>query len=165
VRRILASFALWSLVAVLACGCASRTEVIIAVESDIASLDRITILVIGPTGSQQSASATFGTGPASFVRTLGVTWSGGALGPFLATVTGFQGGALVIARTAEFEFVQGQTRVLHVDLLASCRGVVCGAMQTCAEAGCRPQLVPASELEVYGGTIAPHDAGSLRDVR
>ncbi len=151
------------LCAALAAGCAQRTEVIIAVESDIPTLDRINIVVTSPTGAMQSSGATFGTGPMGFVRTLGVTWSSGPLGPFVATATGSTSGRDIVARTAAFEFVQGQTRVLRLDLLASCRGVVCGAGQTCGETGCRAQTVSSSELEPYNGTIASHDAGSATD--
>ena len=156
--RILSSFALLSALALLAGGCASRTEVILSVETDIPTLDHVEILVIGPTGSQQSATATFGAAP-STARTLGVTWSSGPLAPFVATVTGYRSGAVVITRTAELELVQGQTRVVHVDLLARCVSVVCGAQQTCGDSGCRPRLLGPSDYESYTGSISAHDAG------
>lgn len=150
-----------AMLAVLAPGCASRTEVIIAVETDIATIDRVTITVASPTGAMQTSSGTFGTGGAGIARTLGVTWSSGPLGPFVATATGFRTGAPVIARTAVFEFVQGETRILHIDLLAACQGVVCGSGQTCGDSGtCRPQLVSAGELDPYSGSITSHDAAS-----
>jgi hypothetical protein len=153
-----ATFATAVLAALLAAGCATRTEVIIAVQSDIPNLDRITILVSSPSGASMSSMATFGTGPSDFVRTLGVTYSSGPTGPFLVTVTGFDTGTQIIARNAVFEFVRNETRVLHVDLLASCRGVACTAGQTCGESGCRAQMVSPSELEPYTGTVGSHDA-------
>lgn len=155
--RILSSLALLSSLAVLAGGCASRTEVIISVETDISTLDQVEILVIGPSGTQHSATATFGASGSA--RTLGVTWSSGPLAPFVATVTGYRSGAVVLTRTAEFEFVEGQTRVVHVDLLSRCVGIVCGTQQTCGDAGCRPQLLGPSDYESYTGAISAHDAG------
>lgn len=158
VTRIVLCLATLGLSALLLAGCASRTEVIIAVESDIATLDRISIVVTSPTGSMQSSTATFGTGPADFVRTLGVTYSSGPLGPFVATANGFSGGTLVVSRTAIFEFVAGQTRVIHLDLLGRCVGIMCGTNRTCGETGCRDSMLAPSELEPYTGTIASHDA-------
>ncbi len=161
-RRLL-SATLLLLLAVLASGCASRTEVIVAVESDILDLDRISIVVTSPTGAMQTANATFGTGARDLVRTLGVTYSQGPLGPFVATATGSRAGTQVVARSAIFEFVRGQTRVIHLDLLGSCVGRACGASQTCGESGCRAEMLAPSELEPYTGTITSHDVSTLPD--
>jgi hypothetical protein len=163
VIRTLSLVVTLALFGVLASACATRTEVIVAVESDIPTLDRISIVVTSPTGATQSSMATFGTGAADLVRTLGVTYSSGPTGPFLATVIGFRTGAQVVTRSAVFEFVRGETRILHVDLLARCVGVACGAGETCGESGCRPQMVSASELLPYTGSVPSHDAAAVPD--
>src|SRR5258708_39975708 len=101
--------------AVLACGCASRTEVIVAVDTDIATLDQIAITITSPTGAMQTSNATLGMGQPTLPRTLGLTWSAAALGPYRAVATGLTSGVTIVSRAATFSFVQGEVRVVPLD--------------------------------------------------
>jgi hypothetical protein len=169
------------LVALLAvAGCASRTEVILAVDTDISTLDQITIEVTSPANVMQGSNATIGTGQPPLPRTLGLTWSGGALGPYHAVVTGLAGGVRIVQRTATFYFVQNETRVVHLDLVARCIGTTCVTGETCGPTMCVPEQLGSMDLTPFNGTIdrspdlglgpgvdggppPPHDSGPTGD--
>ena len=168
-----------AMLAALVSGCASRTEVIVAVDSDIATIDQITITVTGPTGVVQTSNATIGAGQPSLPRTLGLTWSSGALGPYTAVATGLRAGSIIVSRSAIFSFVQGETRVVRIDLITRCQGAHCAAGMTCGEQLCRAAQLAPNELLPYTGTIdhspdaggpavdmgvPPTDMGIVRDV-
>lgn len=161
-------------------GCAQtpRTEVILVVDTDIRGpegLDSIQVSVRDPDGADmQRASATLGSGQPSLPRTLGLVLEGDRprLGPYTATVTGNRLGVPLIARTLRFDFQRGRTLSILVELLASCRGVTCGADQTCAEGGCRSVQLTPEELSAWdghpmsrldAGPLTPTDAGPPRD--
>lgn len=159
-------FALSLLVALLSPGCATRTEVLLVVDSDIPGLNQITVSSTSPSGTMQSSSAVIGTGDLPLPRTLGMTWSSGPLGPYTVLVTGYHNGVALVSRTASFSFVQNQTRILHLDLLLRCQIVTCPSGQSCGESGCAPIAVPESALDPYTGTIpgrgadgGPQDGG------
>ncbi|MCB9594078.1 MAG: hypothetical protein H6719_15195 [Sandaracinaceae bacterium] len=155
---------LLALVAALALGCsASRTEVIVVADSDLAvpgELDEVRIEAVSPEGVMQSATATLGGANPDLPRTLGLVHEGGALGPFLVTATGRRGGATVLVRYAEFTFQPGRTLTLRIDLLRECMGVSCTASETCAAGGCRSRTVASSELTEWNGGSDGSDGGA-----
>ncbi len=157
-RRLLAQTLLVALACGLPAGCVSaRTEVVISVDTDIATLDTITLDVTDPAGATRSSVAALGASEPPLPRTLGLAWNGGALGPFVVRAAGTSGGAQQIVRIADFTFQRGRTLVLHVDLLARCTGVSCPGGQTCGDSGCRPITTDPSELTPY--TPAASDGG------
>ena len=109
-------------------GCtATRTEVVVVVDSDIdtpAPLTSIDLTVTAPDGrTMQSAGARLGPDDVPLPRTLGLLHERGALGPFTVVARGFRGGSsAVVTRTARFFFQTGRTLVLQMDLLERCRG-------------------------------------------
>lgn len=150
------------------CGQTPRTEVILVVDTDIRGpegLDSIQILVRDPDGADmQRASATLGAGQPSLPRTLGLVLEGerARLGPYTATVTGNRLGVPLIARTLRFDFQRGRTLSILVELLASCRGVTCGADQTCAEGGCRSVQIAPDEFNGWDGNpMSRLDSGPI----
>ena len=138
----------------LALGCTkSRTEVVVITTTDLtipSEVDEIRIDVEGPRGNLMSANADLRDRPPP--RSLGLQPpEGGALGPYRVTARALSGGAVVVERVAVFDFLEGQTRVLRMELLRSCRTTMCGADETCAAAGCRSERVTADELEAFEG--------------
>ena len=135
-----------------------RTEIIVAVDSDLAvpaELDQITIQVTAPDGTnRQSVAALGGTNPA-LPRTLGLVYEGGPLGPFVVRASGAVGGVAVVTRAARVSFVLERTLLLRLDLLRDCIGSRCGGENTCVGGACRSVDVPASELTEWTGSVPP----------
>lgn len=146
-------------------GCTSpRTEVIVSVDTDVTSVDEISIDVTSPTGTTRTSTATLGAGQPPLPRTLGLVWNGGELGPFVIRAAGLSGGVQVLQRVADFQFQRGRTLVLHVDLLARCTGVSCPGGQTCGDSGCRSTTIDPAELALYTpGTVTGVDGGMRGD--
>ncbi len=148
----------------LAAGCtAGVTEVVVVVDTDLpvpSQLDAIAVTVSEPV-TQPSRAFGAVTGPADLPRTVGVVRSGGALGPVTVRAEGLRAGRTVVAQEARFDFVDGQTRVLRLDLLAECASVTCGAGQTCARGGCRAVDVGPDDLLPYEEPLRRRDAGPL----
>ncbi len=151
--RHLFVFALALGTALASAGCATRTEVILVVDSDIVGLNQITVSSTSPSGAMQSSSAVIGVGDLPLPRSLGMTWSSGPLGPYTVLVTGYHNGVALVSRTASFSFVQNQTRTLRLDLLLRCQNVTCTSGQTCGETGCGSIAVPESALLPYTGAV------------
>ena len=132
---------------------AARTEILLVVDSDLRvpdQLDRIDVRVEGPDGSKQNAYAELDTATNSLPRSVALVHEGGALGPLHATVHGVIGGRPVLTREARLSFVEGQTLVLPMHLVARCIGVECGA-GTCTERGCERSEIDANSLTRYTG--------------
>ncbi len=139
----------------LALACSSDpTQVIVVVDSDLtvpSELDGLVIEVTGPDGEVQSASGGLGPMELPLPRTLALSHTSGALGPFDVVARGQRSGATVIERRAQFEFQQGRVLVLEMHLVRSCLGVACVSGETCSERGCVSTLVPPSALPEWTG--------------
>lgn len=143
------------------------TEVLLVVDSDMdvpTELDEIRVDLIGPDGSLKRSAGRIDDA-SQLPRTLAlVHMEGNALGPVQVTVTGLQSGRNVIQRRASFSFVQGQVRILRMDLLDKCVGVGCSGAETCGETGCRAVDVQESELIPYDESLVSRvDGGTPMD--
>lgn len=152
--------AFFSLAVVL--GCTNpRTEVIVIAWTDLSvpsEVDQLRVEATSPRGETLIANADLRDRPAP--RSVGlVPIVGGSLGPYEVRTQALRGGAVVVERLAAFNFIQGQTRVLRIDLLRTCRGVTCGVGETCAAGGCRSTEVSADELEEVGIPSSYPDSG------
>ncbi len=149
-------------VALAACT-SPRTQIMVTTDTDLAipaEIDEIAIEVTGPDGDMGTANANLDALPA-FVA---VYHEGGALEPVTVRVVGRLAGADVIERRAVTAFQSERTVVLPMNLLASCRGASCADGETCAEGGCRSEMVAAAELADWTG-MPPSvgDAGVVPD--
>lgn len=152
--------------AVLA-ACGDRTEIVVVTDTDLsvpAELDGVRFVVVGPNGDEKTALADLdGERPV----TLGLLHGGGALGPLDVTVVGERSGAEVLRRRARTGFVEGETLMLRMDLLARCTGASCPAEQSCGETGCASVEIDPASLPPWSGNPPPlepgGDAGPLPD--
>ena len=110
------------------------TELFVIVDTDIPTIERVTIEVEG-LGDTRSAEAH--TDDGAFPRRLGIVHGGGALGPIDVTVRGFEasgdGPALVEPRHGLF-FQKDRIVTLSVVLYAACVGA-CTADEACLAQG------------------------------
>jgi hypothetical protein len=145
----------------LAASCApSPTQLIVVVDTDLRipdDLDRVTVSVTvdGEVIESEQARPT----AAALPLTLSVIPSSEErLGPIVVEASGYDGTRLIVTRSAEVSLVRGETRVLSLFLLASCRDVTCEqANESCGEMGCRPRRI--SELPPWTGQPPRIDAG------
>ena len=164
VARVLRVAALSAALGVALSGCGEEpiTQVIVAIGGDIATpgtIDRLRVQVVGPDGRAQAGEVDLGAGALEPPRTLSLVHETGRLGPFDVRVTGYDGGAAVLERRAVFSFVPDETRVLRMDLLASCVCEVCPAQQTCTAQGCASI---AATLEARGALTDAGPPAALR---
>ncbi|MBW2460214.1 MAG: hypothetical protein JRH11_01125 [Deltaproteobacteria bacterium] len=149
-------------------GCSSepaRTEIIVAVDTDLSvpdELDGVRIDMVGPGGQVRR---TMGPVPTveSLPATVGMIHGIGPLGPVQVTVVGVAGGRDIIQRRATVSFVEGRTLVLWVHLPRECLDVRCTPTETCAPGGCRAIDVDATELVDWTGSIDRLDASTQAD--
>lgn len=155
-RRLAPVFAL------LVVGCTDLTEILVVVRSDLAVPSEIDGLRVEVTGSERmSATGTFeGPGARGFPRTVGVVRSGGSNGPITIRAVGLLDGAEVVERSAVTSFLDGQTRVLTLQLNRACISQTCPGGQTCAAGDCISEQVDPNDLPTYDGTLPPFDAGT-----
>ncbi len=133
-----------SLLAVV--GCAERTQIVVEVDSDLAvpgELDGIEVIVTG----SQSMSASGSLLDRPLPRTVGLVPAGDSLGPIEIRAVGTLRGVPVVERVATTSFLQGRTLLLRMFLSRACRGVTCGAGETCDEGRCvssevDPEMLP-----------------------
>lgn len=150
------------------CACtADRTEIIVAVGSNLAvpsELDAIRIDVVGPESTVPKTSmALLGPGQPGLPRTLGLVHEDGPLGPLVVRVAGRRGGFDVIERRARVSFLEGRTLLLRIDLMRNCVGTTCESNRTCIDGGCREIDVSAESLPEWTGSLPGADAGPARD--
>jgi len=141
-----------------------RTEVIIAVDADaniLALSDAFRIEVTSPAGGDPRIATAMLSDGQPLPRTLGLYWSGGALGPYRAVVTARRGTSAVVSREATFSFLPDRTVVLQITLVGRCLSTTCTSGQTCGENGCRAAAIDPAELQPYTGAIARIDTGTL----
>lgn len=136
------------------------TQLVLVADSDV-ELDTITFEARAAGGFSRIATASrAGLGP-SFVS---LVQDDGPLTDLTITATGRKDNKVVLARTHVVSFVPDHTRVVPLDLYASCVMAMCPPDQTCAEMGCRRQALADAELLPWEGEpksrIAERDAGS-----
>jgi len=159
--------------ALAGCSKDALTQLVIVVDTNMdvpSELDAVRIEVRDTRGdTRQASGALTGADATALPVFLPLVHSGGPLGPVDVRAVGLRRGLDVVERAASVFFVEGQTRVLRLHLLASCVGVSCAGEQTCAEMGCRPIAVDPTELGTWTGTVErdggrPEDTGPPRDV-
>ncbi len=162
--RRTASLLLASLLA-LAAGCGDPpTEIVLVVDTGLAvpaELDAVTIDVSGPTRMERKL-ARLGPSGTALPLTLGLTRAeGAALGPLGIVVSGQRAGTEIVRRVVSTEFVEGESRVLRVVLVADCLAPRdCGAGNTCSELGCVPERLAGSALPRFGAVPGRFDGGN-----
>ncbi|MGE0790451.1 MAG: hypothetical protein AB7S26_32540 [Sandaracinaceae bacterium] len=124
----------------LALGCSGElTQLIVVVDTDLAipsQLDRVGITVSAGADRMASQEQAL-TSAANLPLTLAVVPEDDLLGPIDIVAEGTLDGAEVVARHARVTLVRGETRLLRLDLVASCAGIDCPTNQTCTPDGCR----------------------------
>ncbi len=152
----------WLLLSIAACT-SPRTQIMVTTDTDLAipsEIDAITIEVMGPEGDTRAAEVDVGALPAY----LALYHESGPLSPVTVRVVGKLGGADVIERRALVAFQSERTVVLSMNLLAACATTPCADGETCAEGGCRSEMVDPGELADWTGTPpALGDAGVPTD--
>ncbi|HJL20407.1 MAG TPA: hypothetical protein RMH99_32370 [Sandaracinaceae bacterium LLY-WYZ-13_1] len=162
VRGLVCSLATLALAA--SCG-TPLTEVLLVVDTDLAvpdELDEVRIDLIGPDASLKRSEGRL-MEASELPKTLAIVHRGGPLGPVRVTVTGLRNGRNVVQRRASFFFVEGEVRILRLDLLDACTGLACRSDETCGPNGCRPIDVEEGELRPYDERHAGRFDGGARD--
>ncbi|MEM9196113.1 MAG: LamG domain-containing protein [Myxococcota bacterium] len=164
-RRPFRPLAVLALLGFTGCSEDALTEIVVTVDTDVpvpAELDEVRLNVQGLGGPQQASSLVADASGLPVFTSL--VHRGGPLGPITVTATGQKNGAEVVSRRARVFFVREDTRLLQLDLAASCRAATCAMDETCAPSGC--QSIDRGELPPWpgappriGGTDAAIDAG------
>ena len=140
--------------AVLASACASPTEIVLVIDTDLAvpiDIDHVDILARGAQ-MQSTVGVDVGTaGSPSFPLTLGLTPTGSG-GPLSVTVVGSFQGRAVVQQDAATAFVNGSERMLRMLLLSSCIGTSCPTEQTCGSSGCIATSIAGPALPSWSGS-------------
>jgi hypothetical protein len=123
------------------CACsdsaAPATEISLVLTSDLSipdQLDELRVHVLGPDGSEQSATGLL-RAAGDLPRRVVLRHTQGELAPLEVTAEGLLGGSPVITRRARFAFVLHERRMAELALLARCVDVSCSE-GTCSEDGC-----------------------------
>lgn len=115
---------------------ASATQIIVTVESDYqvpTELDRVTL---GVSGGASAPMATADLTMKALPRSVGFTYEGGELGPFVITATGYLGATKVVEKSVRTSFVKGKDVELTLRLETACRQVFCSDGSTCEAGRC-----------------------------
>ena len=131
------------------------TEIVLVVDSDLApplEVDSVDVVVTDAAGEEMPAVAALTNGNPNFPRTLGIYNDGTRLGPYFVVARARLRGAILVERSARFDFVRDRTMRLDLFLPAACQDVRCDAPLTCTEGGvCRSA---EAELESWNGSPA-----------
>lgn len=142
-------------------GCASPSEVVLTVASDLAvpeELDALRIEVTPPDGATEVREARASDADAlTLPIRLRVVHEGGPVGPIRIRVLGLLDEEELVEASAVTAFVPGQTVSVWLQLSRSCRDVACERGETCASGAC----VTIEPLEDAG--IPALDAAVERD--
>lgn len=144
--------------AALAAGCTTpRTEIVLTVSTDLAmpnEMDQVHVHIDSESGKLRF-DKTYDVGGAGLTKlpfSMGLVPGDDSGIAFTVVVSGTHGGTAAVERSATTSFVSGQTLELRMDLLKACRGVICGAGETCAADGkCVEAKVVPTTLPTYGG--------------
>lgn len=135
------------------------TQLILVADTDIQNVDQVQFEISSATENRSASAAHTPGGVPSYVS---LVHDHGTLGPITVTARGLHAGAVLVTRTERVYFVEEQSRVVPLHLLASCLNVVCAANQTCGESGCMSEDVAQSELPTWSGQ-PPHLVASVAD--
>ena len=131
------------------------TEIVLVVDSDLEpplEVDSLDVVVTSAGGEEMPAYALLSNGNPNFPRTLGIYNVDARLGPYFVVARARLGGAIVVERSARFDFVRDRTMRLRLFLPAACQDVRCDAPLTCTEGGvCRSA---ETELDPWTGSPA-----------
>lgn len=150
------------LVALAATSCSSSdaTQLVLAVDTDLSipdAVDSIQLTVTGPGGMRQTADVDLTTGavrPLTLgLRPTAMAIAEGTLGPVEIIATAELAGSPVVERRVVTAFVSGSSLLLEILLSERCRGVACGADESCDGAVCVPAAIPAQSLPDFTGSI------------
>ncbi len=149
-----------SMFAVLSCRADTTplTQLMVVVDSDMTSIDRVRVRVDGMVGAKEATASDLDDNP--LPRTLALVHAGGPLGPITVTAEGLDGSALIVTRRAQLSFVQGRNLMLKLDLVSSCAGMKCSGSDTCVAGGCRTSKVDVTKLDEWSGASPDLDAGA-----
>ena len=115
------------------------TEVVLVIDSDLATpsqVDSVDITITAPDLTIQTASVSFDDTTPGFVQTLGVSQKDALEdASYAVEVVARKSGVLVVRRRASFSFTTGKRRMLRIELLDDCRGVLCTGGNTCGNGG------------------------------
>ena len=160
-RRFAEALALTFLLALGAACAGSRTEILLVVSSDLEVPDQIDRLQVRAYGVDfnRRFEQTY-----DLSKTPGeLSWSLGLLPPseggnrLYVELVAFKGDEPVVSRSANTRFVDGQIRVLHLDLQASCEGrrITCPiAGSTCVAGTCLSDFIDPATLPPFTGKDA-----------
>ena len=141
------------------CQDSELTQITVVVGSDIDHLDGVRIGWDG-LGAVGQRDVSFDDGRPA---TLALVHRSGPLGLLEVTAEGMRAGSVVgPEREGIVSFVEGELRLLRLDLYASCVGRACGEAETCVEGG-RCELADAARLEPWAETPVGLDASHAVD--
>lgn len=131
------------------------TEVVLIIDSDLSApteVDSLDVAVFTAAGEEMNSFATLGIGDARFPRTLGIRNVNTRLESYRIVARARLGGAIVVTRTATFDFVRDRSMQLRLFMPAACVDVFCEDGLTCTEGGtCQSTDV---DLEEWTGSPA-----------
>lgn len=144
----------------LACAPTDPTQLVVVVDSDLASdaVDAVEVSVLGLEGGEQIARANLADG--ALPRFVVLERRGGALGPIDVEARAVRDGSPIgIARRARTSFVRERTMRLDLFLAAACASQTCDATQTCERGACVSPEVAPEELVPWTGLNGTNDGG------
>ena len=160
-RAIQAWSALSFALALSSCkGTEAATEIVIAIDSEFrapSEIDAVVIQVKGDRGQEETRADLGSSSSLDFPLTLTVATQVPNQGAFNVNVIGYLGTTAIVRNRARLAFVPGETRMLFLELLESCKDVCCGAEQTCRQGRCSRFATSASDLPVWNGSVPPLD--------
>jgi hypothetical protein len=162
-------------------GCTQpATEVLLTLNSDITTIDRVAVSTWAARDpTQRNESPCYCVGPScpkahDFPLTLGLVPSGNVQERFYVEVRGYGPGAdtacgtLLISQAVSLQFAPQTTLELYMELGSRCEGVVCPDLQTCSDGACissfiMPTPVPHPGADLGGGTLSLLTDGGTSD--
>ncbi len=151
----------------LLAGCASRTEVIIGVATDLKAkgqLDKATFTALrdGAAIIEHSWDLTdIPAGNYELPGSFGIYSPDGSEPRVELQVQGFMNGQLVVARDSVLSLVANETLFTRMAMVSDCNaldGPNCSATQTCIEGVCRDKAVDAHTFPPYSAPLVTHVA-------
>lgn len=152
-----------ALIALVAPGCQSRTELMVGIATDMAAPDvvdevRLDISRAG-TGVPQAMQSWLITGtnePFNLPGSYGIYTEHEAL-PVEITLTGFKNGTRVVSRTARMNLVEGQTLFYRMGLTAMCMMKTdCPTGTDCIEGTCKAMEIDSATLPAFEPDLVTH---------
>ncbi|MDQ3037596.1 MAG: MopE-related protein, partial [Myxococcota bacterium] len=139
------------------------TQIVLVVESELSvpiEIDRLEVIVLGPSGERTRAETDLLEGDApSPPYTLGITPAGTRLAPVHIRVVATRHGNLVVERVVRTEFQWGRSVELVIRLERQCAIVRCVVDATCSGGQCLDPYVASERLPPFRGVLRPPDPG------